>query len=301
MKPAGFFVNRGRPLLRMALPLLVLAGLAGCTTLQKAARPTGDAFESEGCMLHYTMQGSGEAVVLLHGFAMNGDLNWRRNRVISTLSEHFQVIVPDLRGHGLSCKPHESGAYGINMAEDIIRLMDHVGIDRAHVAGYSLGGHITLKLAVEYPERLRTATIIAAGWDKNPQGDGPLQAATLVELLRTDNPFKALREHAGSSFQTSLISLLLRLGRDEDAMAGVLEGAGGLTVTEEELHGLSLPMHVIIGTRDPLYDYAQALRAEVSHVAWTVLDGAGHVDTPMRRRMLTALETFLLEQRQEPD
>src|SRR5204862_320240 len=65
----------------------------------------------------------------------------------------------DCRGHGKSDKPHEPGKYGVEMVEDVVRLMDHLRIKRAHIVGYSMGSMITAKLLVTHPERLITATL----------------------------------------------------------------------------------------------------------------------------------------------
>ncbi len=275
--------------------LLALALLlsTGCMHLQKMTRPAGQTFDSAGCPVHFSEYGDGPPVVLLHGFAANGTLNWKRTGVVKALRDDFRVIVPDLRGHGLSCKPHETAAYGREMAHDVIRLMDHLDLKSAHVAGYSLGGHITLALAAAHPERLRSAVIIAAGWEREPAGEGPLHASRLIRVLRDPNPFAVLTKYEGAGFETVLVSVLLRLGRDEQAMAAVLDGANELTVPEEGLRRLELPMQIIIGTDDPLYGRAQALYERVPHAQWTAIDGAGHIGTPLAAEMRQALDAFL--------
>lgn len=111
-------------------------------------RPKANSFESGGTRIHYTEHGDGEPLVLLHGFAVNGDLNWRLPGLQQKLAEEFRVIVPDQRGHGAS---GSAPAYGIAMVDDLRRLLDHLGVDRAHVAGYSLGGVVTLKFATSIP------------------------------------------------------------------------------------------------------------------------------------------------------
>lgn len=92
----------------------------------------GDNFDSNGVSIHYAVQGKGAPVILVHGYAVNSGLNWRIMGVIDALSEDFQVVAMDCRGHGLSGKPHDPKQYGIEMAEDVIRLMDHLKIEKAH-------------------------------------------------------------------------------------------------------------------------------------------------------------------------
>ncbi|HEX72751.1 MAG TPA: alpha/beta fold hydrolase, partial [Candidatus Hydrogenedentes bacterium] len=93
-------------------------------------RVTGDYFDSNGVRIHYTVEGAGDPVILVHGFAANADLNWRLPGVTKALAKEFRVIALDNRGHGLSDKPHDPQQYGAEMIEDVVRLMDHLGIEK---------------------------------------------------------------------------------------------------------------------------------------------------------------------------
>jgi pimeloyl-ACP methyl ester carboxylesterase len=126
--------------LGVAIAVSGLALLVACAAWWITDRVEGHYFESGGVRLHFTDEGSGPPVVLLHGFAVNADLNWRLPGVTQALTPEFRVISLDLRGHGLSGKPHEPEQYGRLMADDVIALLDHLGIEKAHVVGYSLGG-----------------------------------------------------------------------------------------------------------------------------------------------------------------
>ena len=95
-------------------------------------------------------------MVLIHGLYSSADINWRLPGTIKTLAQSHQVISMDLRGHGHSAKPKEESAYGIEMARDVVRLLDHLKIKKAHIVGYSLGGMIAMKLATEHPDRVRS-------------------------------------------------------------------------------------------------------------------------------------------------
>jgi pimeloyl-ACP methyl ester carboxylesterase len=99
-------------------------------------------FTSEGVRIRYVDVGRGEPVVLVHGFSSSLDANWRSLGIIEKLSKDFRVIALDCRGHGESDKPHDAASYGINMIEDVTRLLDHLAVRRAHIVGYSMGGAI---------------------------------------------------------------------------------------------------------------------------------------------------------------
>lgn len=103
----------------------------------------------DGTQIHYEVQGKGFPVVLLHGFIVNSNM-WKRGTLIAGLVEAgFQVINVDLRGNGLSDKPHELSAYA-NDAElkDIMALMKHLKLKKYNVVGYSRGAILTARLLV---------------------------------------------------------------------------------------------------------------------------------------------------------
>src|SRR5258708_4213262 len=120
-------------------------------------------FDSDGVRIHYIVEGKGEPVVLIHGFGVSIAGNWGAPGVIKALSDKYQVIALDNRGHGQSAKPHDNAAYGLKMTGDVIRLMDHLKIKKAHIVGYSMGGFMTDKLLADHPERFLTATLCGAG------------------------------------------------------------------------------------------------------------------------------------------
>jgi len=130
-----------------------------------AARAEDFFFDSAGVRIHYRVEGKGEPVLLIHGFAANIEVNWGKPGILEALARSYQVIAIDNRGHGQSDKPHEAEAYRGQMAEDVIRLMDHLKIRQAQVVGYSMGGFIALKLLDTHPERLRSAVVGGAGWN----------------------------------------------------------------------------------------------------------------------------------------
>jgi len=150
---------------------------------------TGAFFEVNGVRLHYVEAGQGTPVILVHGLAFNLAFEWMFPRVFQKLSKRYRVIAMDNRGHGKSDKPYDPAQYGLEMVEDVVRLMDHLGIAKAHVVGYSLGGFITLKLALTHPDRLLSAVPCGAGWTPNPMKN----SSCYTTLRRTLNKGAVLR------------------------------------------------------------------------------------------------------------
>src|SRR5262249_27886639 len=129
---------------------------------EPAPRPTDGFLEAGGIRIHYEVAGTGEPVLLLHGFAADIQTQWAMPGVLGTLSRKYQVGAFDARGHGRSSKPHDVEKYGREMVEDCVRVLDHLHIAKAHVIGYSMGAMIAGKLLQTHPDRLITLTLAGA-------------------------------------------------------------------------------------------------------------------------------------------
>jgi len=121
--------------------LVLISGGLSAVLWYSLSGPEGDYFDSAGVRIHYTDQGQGTPVVLVHGFMNPAHLQWGRTGRIEALSKEYRVIALDNRGHGRSGKPHDPNQYGVQMAEDVVRLLDHLHIDKAHVHHPETGGH----------------------------------------------------------------------------------------------------------------------------------------------------------------
>jgi pimeloyl-ACP methyl ester carboxylesterase len=115
-----------------------------------------------------------------------------RYRVFQNLVTDHRVIAFDLRGHGKSGKPHEPSAYGAEMVPDALRLLDHLGIRRAHIVGYSLGAIITAKLLATNPERFGTATLGGHAGYRNWRPEFDRNAERTALEFEGDVPFRSL-------------------------------------------------------------------------------------------------------------
>jgi len=116
---------------------------------------------SDGIKIHYMLLGSGGShVLLIHGFTSNAYGNWYANGIMDALAKNHRVVALDCRNHGRSDKP-QPGQLG--RALDAIELMDALGIDKAHIHGYSMGGMFTGQLLDSHPERFITAGFGGSG------------------------------------------------------------------------------------------------------------------------------------------
>jgi pimeloyl-ACP methyl ester carboxylesterase len=115
-----------------------------------------------GWATEFEVTGAGKPVVLLHGFPDSGNL-WRHQVPVLSVAG-YQLIVPDLRGYGHSAKPPEVAAYSIlEIAGDVIGILDQLGIDRAHVVGHDWGAALSWVLATLNPDRVDHLVALSVG------------------------------------------------------------------------------------------------------------------------------------------
>jgi len=244
----------------------------------------GAYFDSDGVRIHYREEGNGSPLILVHGLGVNSDINFQARGVTGRLAKEFHLILPDLRGHGRSDKPHDVEAYGVEMCKDIIRLMDHLHIDKAQVLGYSLGGFVVLKLVSLYPERFVSYAPCGAGW--TPDSEKELSFAfELASEIEAGKGYGALSDYLTpiggkvSKQKRTMMSLGLRMINDEQAIAAVLRSMPALAVSEEELTGIELPGLAVIGERDPFRVFTQKLADALPSIRMEIIPGTDHMST----------------------
>jgi pimeloyl-ACP methyl ester carboxylesterase len=263
--------------------------------------PEGHHFDSAGVRIHYTDEGRGAPVLLVHGFGMVANLEWRRPGLIVALSKEYRVIALDARGHGRSGKPHDPNQYGVQMVEDLVRLMDHLNIEKAHVVGYSMGGFIILKMVAMHPERLLSAVPCAAGWEQATQEnlDFAEAVAKAVEKGDAGPLLKRLdRDHIDRPFkwwERLGTKMGLTYFNDALALAAVARVSLQLTLTDKELRSNKVPTLTIIGSEDGLLPDAKALAEQMANHELVILEGGNHGSTKGSIPFLTALRAFLAE------
>lgn len=108
-------------------------------------------FNNDGVKIYYEIEGEGPPVVMIHGFSSDLDSGWKETNWVETLRHNYRLILLDCRGHGKSDKPHGDSDYGLKMIDDVIKLMDHLSIEKANFFGYSMGASIIFRLLLSTP------------------------------------------------------------------------------------------------------------------------------------------------------
>ena len=212
------------------------------TTLATVA-PSGF-FDSNGVRIHYETFGEGKPIILVHGFPLSFDLNWVGTGWVEPLQSVRRVVGLDCRGFGDSDKPHDPEAYGIeNMAGDVLRLMDHLSIDKADLFGYSMGSMIAAHLLTNHRERFTTVILGGAGNLLDPGREEEMSKSP--GYLLVDDPSQ-ITDPFGKTFRTIADGIA---GNDRLALAACAERLFE-PVKAADFADVDIPVLVISGAED---------------------------------------------------
>jgi len=284
----------------LVLVCLMLAGIHA-----QAQAPVDKWFDSNGIRLRYIDSGSGVPIILIHGYTRSLESNWIAHGVFADLSKDHRMIAYDLPGHGKSEKAYEPSAYR-DMVSDPIRLMNHLGIKRAHLVGYSMGGGVVAKVAVTHPDRLITAILGGhSGYREWESSDDKFYENSAREL-ETDVPFRSLVSSPGltgskpTEEQIRVLSASLAAENDVKAFAALRRGGmKGLFMTRTQAASIKVPMRMIIGTLDDVAG-GKAMQAILPSARLVTIDGAAHAGergTVRRPEFVAAVRQFIAEHR----
>jgi len=244
-------------------------------------------FDSNGVQIYFEEHGKGEPVVLVHGFASRAEHNWGAMNWFTTLGAHYRVIALDCRGHGKSGKPHDPAAYGgETMGDDVIRLMDHLGIKRTLIMGYSMGARIVTGLLMLHPERLRAAVLggIGAATASAPS----FSRQPIVDALLAEN-ISNVKEQRARDFR----QFAETTGNDLKALAACM-GSNRQDFTAEKIAAqkIRVPAMIVIGTKDLLVGNPKLLHDAIPNSKLVMLEGRDHLSAPGDQRYKEAVLEF---------
>ncbi|XSG82221.1 MAG: alpha/beta fold hydrolase [Methyloligella sp. ZOD6] len=247
-------------------------------------------FDSDGVKINYLDVGEGDPVLLIHGFASNIEANWIATSWVTTLTKAGRrVIALDNRGHGKSEKLYAPERYGSPaMAEDAVRLLDHLGIGRADVIGYSMGARISAFLAFAHPDRVRSLVFGGLGITmvRGMIGAGPLAHA--LEAPSIDDVTNATAR-SFRSFAESTKS-------DLKALAACMRGPRE-KVKPEALGEISVPTLIVVGSEDVIGGSPAELAALIPNSQYLELKGRDHMKAVGDKQFKEAVLDFLSKRR----
>jgi pimeloyl-ACP methyl ester carboxylesterase len=239
----------------------------------------------DGTQLAWREIGEGRPLILIHGYFSNADVNWiRYGHARRIADEGFRVIMPDLRAHGESEKPHDPALYGPDvLADDAFDLIAHLGLTDYDLAGYSLGGRTVVRMLAR-GAKPRRAVLSGMGLDGilDTQGRGGYFRHVLTNLGSFPR---------GSS-QWMTEAFLKTTGGDPKALLNILETFKD--TTREELASIALPVLVVTGEDDDDNGSGEALAEAIPGARFQSVPG-NHMSAVVKPELGEAMARFLSE------
>lgn len=229
-------------------------------------------FDSNGAQLRYTDEGKGPVVLLVHGYSGNIENAWVKSGIVGQLIEAgYRVVALDCRGHGKSEKPKTIEAYGMPMVGDLVRILDHLEIQRAHVVGYSMGAAIVNKLRDQHADRMISVTLSGYGQPALPE----VYSSELEEEVRKN---------------LGLMNLLE--GNDPKALALLSVKWREWLVPDAAMAKNRVPCLALIGADDVFLDDTKKLVDHMRNVQLEIVPG-DHGNARSKPVFLKKLKVFL--------
>lgn len=285
----------------------LLAAVGVCGLAVGPAGAADETFDSAGVKIRYVTAGEGVPVVLIHGW-MSDSAMWGADKAGNTKlntkgADGFRLIALDCRGHGKSDKPHDPAKYGPEMAADVVRLLDHLKVEKAHLIGYSSGAYIAGKVVATHPERVLSVTYggqapVTTGAKASDFSECELFATAvdegkdLGEYLRAVMPAGRPKPTAE---QATALAKFLYGNKDVKAFAAAGRGFKDLEVTGEQLKKCNAPVLFIHGGNESAHVKGRvaAVRKLLGRGEVKVIDGGDHMTTLAKPEFGAALLEFL--------
>jgi pimeloyl-ACP methyl ester carboxylesterase len=243
----------------------------------------------DGCELHLEEEGTGPAVLLIHGFASRLERNWRSTGWIDALVRGgFRVVAYDQRGHGASTKLYDAEAYATErLADDAVAVLDGLGITRSSLFGYSMGARVALETAIRSPARVGALVLSGMGSAFRDLG-GPAREGreAVAAALEAEDPADAPQE--GLDYR----SFAEKTGGDLRALAACWRRPSR-RVTDAELAAIGCPTLFVVGDRDELAGDPRPVADRVPGSEVVILRDKGHMRAVGAREHRAAVLDFL--------
>ncbi|HEX4156866.1 MAG TPA: alpha/beta hydrolase [Rhizomicrobium sp.] len=241
----------------------------------------------DGLRIAYEILGQGAPVLLVHGFGSSRVQNWRATAWYKTLTEAgFQVIAMDCRGHGDSDKPHDPAFYSYDlMSSDILAVAAAAGVARAHLIGYSMGGHLGIQLLLEHPEVIRKLVVAGVGANYFHH-DAAARFAVADALVAPD------AAHITDPTQKTFRAFASQPGKDIAALAACMRGERRFYSPAELSRATRLAL-IICGENDMISGPPGPLAAALHDATAVTVPGRDHMSAVGDKITKSAVIKFL--------
>jgi pimeloyl-ACP methyl ester carboxylesterase len=236
---------------------------------------------NEGVKIYYRVEGSGEAIILQHGF-FGSSQDFYEWGYVEELKKDYKLIIVDGRGHGKSDKPHDPKLYELKKrGEDIIKVMDAEGINKCHYMGYSMGGWISFALMRDYEERFYSFILDAIHPFENDMFGLQESVKSMEDWVSYD---KTMSEECKERF----------LENDKKALLAAVNDRR--VDNSELLRNLQVPCLLMDGDKDTIYEKVLEASKLSDNIKFITIKGADHSGSFHESQfVLTQMKSFLKE------
>jgi pimeloyl-ACP methyl ester carboxylesterase len=246
---------------------------------------------TDGVRIAFERVGEGPPVLLVHGFGSSKEQNWKSTGWYGSLTEAgFCVLAIDNRGHGESDKPHDPLLYHHDrMAEDVLTVMEAVGIKSAPYVGYSMGGLIGLRFLALFPDRITRLALGGVGetYLKGPRVSDPERRELIADALLTADK-DSISDPRARMFR----DFAEQQGKDRLALAACMR-AMSPPLPLAVLQSFEIPILVVDGDQDFVAGPAGPLAAIFPHGSAAIVPGRDHMSAVGARPTRQAVVDFL--------
>ena len=226
--------------------------------------------DNDGTRIHYHVEGNGPPLILQHGFTSSLK-NWYAHGYVEPLKAAYQLILIDARGHGESDKPHDPAEYDLKLrVNDVVSVLDALGIDKAHYLGYSMGGRIGFGIAIHAPERVNS--LIIGGMHPYDTG-GNASPSDRVKLLGQGMEAYVVNTEAQSgSIEPQRRARLL--ANDPQALIAAISAPRG--TSGDVLPTMKMPCLLYVGEADGFFEGAREAAKHIPGAEFASFPGLDH-------------------------
>jgi len=262
--------------------------------------------KNDGLSIYYEVEGKGTPVVLAHGLSMSLE-DWKEHDYVESLREKYTVILVDSRGHGRSDKPHDAAAYSrYNRAMDLIAVLDHINIEKAHFIGYSLGGSACLGVGMHSPNRCITLSLGGSqpfDTSEIPADIPPHTPHDLHGFPPANDPVRHLLTQGKEAwiefFKANMhvsSAMTSRLAKNDYAALLACRESPDERGVARQLERLNFPCLIYVGEHEFVYRGAQALARRLPNAEFVSFPGFNHFEIfAESKKILPVLHRFLAE------
>lgn len=248
-------------------------------------------FTHDSVRLRYKEAGQGEAVVILHGYTQRIE---GVQDLADSLAGSNRVIVMDERGFGESTKLSDSARYGRGFGDDVIALLDHLEIQKAHLIGHSMGALIAADVALRYPSRTASLSLLAG-----PFGDSRWLAKLLAPYVTSLEKGQGLKTFIAwivpgiPDSAAAALDRQLQAANDHGVLVAALKAMPGIVVPAGAKPDSTIRVLIAVGSGDPLLLQSRMLKALWPSARLIEATGTNHFEVITRAEVVEGIRRVI--------